>query len=232
MITNPFTLAFAIALPILMYMMFGAGADYGPTWIGHANIAAAVLVNMTVYGAIMTTSSMGANVSLERTSGVTRLFALTPMSSLAIIAARIVASIGLTAIISALTFGIGYATGSRMEPAAWIVAYLLILVLSPLPAAVGLAAGFATRSDGAFAMTSIFTVISSFLSGMFIPLDQMGSFFGGLAPFTPLYGMIKLASAPLYGWDTFSWSWVANYVVWTAALIGVAVWGQRRDTGR
>ncbi|MCI1642576.1 MAG: ABC transporter permease [Actinomyces sp.] len=232
LVTNPFSLAFAIGLPILMYLMFGANQDYSGIWAGHANVSATVLVNMALYGAVMTTSSAGANVSLERTSGVTRLFALTPLSPAAQIAARVLAGIGAAGVVIGVTYVFGALTGSRMEGSAWAVSALLLVVLAVLPTVLGLAAGFAVRSDGAFAATSIVTVLCSFLSGMFIPLEQMGSFFQSTAPWTPFHGIVQLVQLPLTGWDGFRWSWVANYAVWTLLFAGVAVWGQRRDTGR
>lgn len=232
LLTNPFSLGFSIALPIFMYLMFGANQEYSGNWSGHANIAATVLVSMSLYGVVMTASSAGANVSLERTSGVARLFALTPLSSGAQILARVIAAMGASAVVVAVAYVVGYATGSRMEPAAWASSAALLAALSVLPGSLGLAAGFAIRSDGAFAATSIFTVLSAFLSGIFIPLEQMGSFFKSLAPWTPLYGMAQLIQLPLEGWDLFEWSWVVNYAAWTLVFGAVAAWGARRDTGR
>lgn len=231
-LTNPFSLAFAIALPIFMYLMFGAGQDYSDLLVAHGNTAATVLVNMAIYGAIMTTSSMGANVSLERTSGVTRLFALTPLSPAASIVSRVVASMGISAAVIAVAYAVGFMTGASMQWQAWLLSALLIVALSILPATLGLAAGFAVRTDGAFAATSIFTVIGAFGSGMFIPLDSMGEFFRTIAPWTPFSGIVNLVQMPLIGVDSFSWGWVANYVGWTLLFATVAVVAQRRDTGR
>ena len=232
LLTNPFQLSFAIALPIFMYMLFGAFQEFSSVWIGHANVAASVLVNMALYGAIMTTSSMGANVSLERTSGVSRLFALTPMVPMAQIFARVVAEILITALVVIADWIVGYATGARMESMVWVTTGVLIVVLSVLPSVLGLAAGFAVRSDGAFAVNSVFTVVGAFASGMFIPLEQMGSFFQSMAPWGPFYGMVQIAQSAIYGWDNFSWWWVVNTLAWTLILAVIAAWGQGRDTGR
>ena len=232
LLTNPFSLGFAVFLPIFMYVMFGVGQSYSGLWTGHANVAATVLVNMAVYGSIMTTSSMGANVALERTSGVSRLYALTPISPLALTVARIVASLAISAVVITVTFTIGYATGARMEPMAWLTAGAMIIVVSALPACIGLAFAFAVRSDGAFAGTSAMTVVAAFASGMFIPLNQMGEFFQTVAPWTPFYGLVQMVQLPLYGWSEFKWGWVGGYLAWSVVFIAIAVWAQRRDTGR
>ncbi len=230
-LTNPYSLGFAIAMPILMYSIFGTGQSYSDIWVGHANVAGTVLASMALYGAMMTTSSMGANVALERTSGVTRLFALTPLSPLVQILARITAAMGISAVVISVTYAYGAVNGTDMEAGAWLGSALLVIVLSVLPAALGLAAGFAMRSDSAFAVTSLLTVLGSFMSGMFIPLDSMGRFFQHLAPWTPFYGTVKLIQLPLTG-DSLDWVWILNVVVWTAVFAGVAAWGQSRDTGR
>lgn len=232
LLTNPFSLGFALALPIFMYLMFGANQDYGTLPVAHGNVAATVLVNMAIYGSIMTSSSMGADVSLERTSGVTRLFALTPMSSLGIISARIVASMGITMVVVGSAYTVGHLTGAQMAGEAWPLTAGLIIVLSVLPAALGLATGFAVRTDGAFAATSLITVLGAFGSGMFIPLDQMGGFFERIAPWTPFNGIVNLVQMPLVGWETFQWSWIGNVAGWVLLFTAVAVSAQRRNTGR
>ncbi len=232
LLTNPFQLGFAILLPIFMYLMFGANQDYSDIWLGHATVAATVLANMAIYGAIMSASTMGALVALERTSGVTRLFALTPLSPAVQMAARVLATLGVSAIVIVITYVVGHLTGARMEGQAWVTSGLAIVILSMLPATLGLAAGYATRSDAATALTSAITVIASFGSGMFIPLDQMGALFQQLAPWTPFFGIVQLVQLPLMGWEGMNWAWVVNYVAWTLIFAAVSVWGQRRDTGR
>ena len=82
-ITNPITISFSLILPILMYLIFGSGQSYAQNWGVHGNAAASVLANMTTYGVVLVASSMGANAALDRTMGISRLFALTPMRSAA-----------------------------------------------------------------------------------------------------------------------------------------------------
>ncbi|QWW19701.1 ABC transporter permease [Schaalia sp. 19OD2882] len=232
MITNPFTMGFAIALPIFMYLMFGAGQEYSDQWVINGNVAAKVLVNMAVYGTIMTSSSMGTVIALERTSGVSRLYALTPVSPLSMIAARTLATLVVSAVVIAITYAAGLLTGARMYTTTWLVSFVVIIAMSILPVVLGLACAFAVRSDGAFALNSAITVLGSFASGLFIPLEQMGTFWKTIAPYTPFHGLANIAQLPLYGWETFEWSWLLNYVVWSVVLAGIAAWAQSRDTTR
>lgn len=83
-----------------------------------------------------------------------------------------------------------------------------------------------------FAATSALTVLASFASGMFIPLNQMGQFWAELAPWTPFYGLVAMAQCPLFGLEHFEVKWLVNYLVWTGLFAALAIWSQRRDTGR
>ena len=230
--TNPFSLGFAIGLPVFMYLIFGTSSQAQEQWVVNSNVSAIVLVNMAVYGTIMTASSMGTNVALERTSGITRLYALTPISSGALIAARVIASMLVSLIVTGIVFCVGAASGARMESATWASTLGLIVAVTALPIALGLACAFGVRSDGAFALTSAFTVTGSFVAGMFIPLEQMGGFWQSLAPYTPFYWLVSLVQSPLFCWDSFEWGWLGNYLFWMITFLALSIWAQRHDTGR
>lgn len=230
-ITNPFALGFSLILPILMYTMFGVGKDYSDVWLVGGNVAAQILTSMTLYAVIMVVSALATNVSLERISGVSRLFAVTPLNPSAQLGARILSGVAMSALLISVTFIYGYATGARMHPLVWAQVGLVILLSSLMAAALGLAGGFIARSDGAFALTSMVTVLSAFLSGMFIPLEQMGEFFAAIAPYSPFHGVLYLASAGLYG-EVVELSWLFNVAFWTVFFSVIALVGIRRDTGR
>lgn len=230
-VTNPFSLGFALGLPIMMYTMFGVGKDYSDVWMVGGNVASQILTSMTLYGVVVVVSSLSTTVSLERVSGVSRLFSATPLKMSVQLLARIAAGMLMCVVVIAVTFAYGYATGARMHPEVWLQVGAVLLASSILAAAMGLAAGFVARSEGAFALGSMVTVVSAFLSGMFIPLDMMGSFFAKLAPYSPLYGVLQLSSAPLYG-ASIEWGWLVNAGLWTLAFALVAIFAMRRDTGR
>ena len=147
LVANPAMFGFALILPIFLYMMFGAGQEYSKEWAVNANVGATVLVSMTLYGVMIAGASAATVVALERTSGTSRLFALTPVSSGAFIFSRLVAAISMSAVVIAITYGVGYATGARMTPAAWIQSALIVLAAAMMSATLGLALGFLLRSD-------------------------------------------------------------------------------------
>lgn len=228
---HPLNLMFALGLPVFMYLIFGVGRDYSQISLPHGNVSAQVLVNMALYGVVTAASSVAAGISLERANGVSRLFRLTPLSPAAFILSRTVASLLLVTMAVVVTYSVGYVTEARMETPVWFLTAVLLLASALLATLVGLAFGFLFRSDAAYAGSSAFTVVSAFLSGMFIPLEFAPQFVRTLSEYSPLYGVVKLASYPLYGTD-FSFKWVLNFLVWVALFACLAVWAQRNDTGR
>ncbi|MFZ1381400.1 MAG: ABC transporter permease [Scrofimicrobium sp.] len=229
---NPFNLGFALLMPVLMYMMFGANQPYSDQAAGNGNVAAQVLVSMTLFGVLLTTASFAANVSLERTQGVSRLYALTPLPAPSQLVGRLTGILGVALVVILLAFTVGFFTGASMTLPTWIMSALVILVASTVAVACGFGFGFAVRSDGAFAAVSAVMVLSAFAAGMTIPLEQMGGFFQEMAPWTPLWGASQLALLPLTGWGELSFSMILSFVIWTSVFGMLAVWGLRRDTRR
>ena len=78
-ILNPWNMAFALLLPLFMYAMFGMTEAARTTQTGRGNVAAAMVVMMTTYGVILVGGSLGATLSVERTTGISRMYALTPI---------------------------------------------------------------------------------------------------------------------------------------------------------
>lgn len=228
---HPLNLLFALGLPVMMYLIFGVGREYSSIALPHGNVSAQVMVNMSFYGVAVAASSVAAGISLERANGVSRLFSLTPMSSLAFMLTRVVASLGIIVLAILITYTVGAFTEAVMEPLVWVATGFLLLAGSLLAILMGLSFGFLLRSDAAYAGVSGLTVVSAFLGGVFIPLEQTASVIQKIAPLTPFYGGIHLVSYPLYG-GALAWSWVGNLIVWML-IFGFLAWlGNKRDTGR
>lgn len=229
---NPFNIGFSLLMPVFMYVMFGANQPYSRISVGSGNVSATILASMTLFGVLLSAASLGAGVSLERTQGIGRLYALTPLSATWQIVARLISSIGVALLVIVVAFVAGGSIDAEMTPGTWIQTALLILLLSTLGAAIGFGCGFAVRSDGAFAANSAVIVLSAFGSGMTVPLEQMGHVFQSLAPWMPLWGANQMVLLPLTGWDAFRSNMLINVVVWTGFFIALAMWGLGRDTRR
>lgn len=228
---NPFNLGFALGLPMIMYLMFGANQKYSQVSVGNGNVAALVLVNMTFYGIVGALSAIGSTVALERQQAWLRQMAVTPLGAGRYIMSKILAALGVGAVIAIFCLSLGSLTGAKMTAGAWAGSALMVILVAAPAAALGLGAALWVRSDGAFALNSGILTISAFISGIFIPLDSMGSFFQKIAPWSPLYGMGAVAKSFLFGQAPTSGE-IVNLCVWTAVFIGIALTGARRRANR
>ena len=106
-ILNPWNMAFALLLPLFMYAMFGMTDVARTTQTGRGNVAAAMVVMMTTYGVILVGGSLGATLSVERTTGISRMYALTPIQPWVILLVRLTALVALSAFIALICFSVG-----------------------------------------------------------------------------------------------------------------------------
>lgn len=229
---SPWTVLFSYGIPVLMYLIFGSGKEYSNFPLPHGNVAAMIMLNMGQYAAVIITCMMGAALAVERVQGWLRTMALTPLGSSRYLLARaasgsLVATTGVF-----LIYLVGYFTDSRMDATAWVGSFLLIIALSSLTAVLGIVVGLAVGSEQAFGILGGGVALLGFLSGMFIPLDQLSEFFQKLAEFTPLWGINAAAKLPLLGWDQFEWKIAFNLVGWTVILLIGLWWVARRSTKR
>ena len=228
---NPWFIGGSIGIPVLMYFLFAVGKEYSDTSVGHANVQAAILAGLTCYGALISAASSTCNTALKRRTGWWRTLALTPMSLSTYLWAQICAAILVGALAALVTYGVGALTGAEMSGITWVVTFALIVVCSFPLAAFGFAVGQLVGENAANFIVSMTVLVSAFLSGMFIPMEQMGSLVQKVAKYTPMYGIINLVRAPQLGWDTaFEWSWVINIAGWSLAMLAAAVWTFTRSS--
>lgn len=230
-ILNPWNMAFALLLPMFMYAMFGMTDVARATQTGRGNLAAAMIAMMTTYGVILVGGSLGATLSVERTTGISRMYALTPIQPWVILVVRLTALVALSAFITIITFSFGMATGAEMTAGAWVASAAVVVALSALGALIGLACGYTIKGENAYSASAFVMLMGAFVSGMFIPLDQLPPFVSQIAPFTPLYGAVQAiyAVAGTVTMPTSAWLNIAGWAVITA---GIAWWGASHDTAR
>lgn len=231
-VSSPWTLVFMFGMPIIMYLMFGTNQSYTSIAVGHGNVSAVILVSLTQYAAAVSAAQIAASIAIDYIRGLSRTWALTPLGVQAWVATKLVVALLMTAIVTAVLFGIGAAIEAQMEPAVWAQTYLLTAALTTVPAMIGTVTAALIRSEDAYGMLGGGMAILSFLSGMFIPLDQLGTVFQTIAKFTPLWGINILATTPLAGWDSLEWEPVANLVSWLVLLVAAAAFTVRRMTTR
>ena len=232
---NPYTLVFTLGMPIAMYLLFGAGAEYADQSAGHGNVAFYVMASMACFGTATAMTSLCAAAAAEVGQGWGRQLALTPLTTTGYAAVKLAVALMFAAVSTAAVFAVGAATGARADsPWAWLAVAGIVLVGGIPFGLFGLGAGLAFNSDTAAAFASIAVTLFGFIGNVFMPLQ------GGMltfAHYTPMYGYAALARWPITegalvagGADPL-WQVFANLAAWTivfAALVGFGMTRARR----
>jgi ABC-2 type transport system permease protein len=232
MLRNRRTVIFSVVLPVAFFLLFGTGKDYSLQSAGaHGNWAAAIMISMALYGAMLSTTAGGAMVSTERSQGWSRQLRLTPLTPTAYIAVKVLVAMLLGGVSVAVTYAAGGLTQAKMDGPLWAETALIAWVGSLVFAAFGVFMGYLLPSDNVMQILGPGLALLAFLGGLFTPLDQMGETFQTIAKFTPMYGLSQLTHAPLTG-ESPGWAAGVNVMVWLAVFAGGAAWRFRRDTAR
>jgi ABC-2 type transport system permease protein len=231
MLRNRRTVIFSVVLPVAFFFLFGTGQKYSNESAGHGNVAAYIMISMALYGAMLSTTAGGAMVAVERSQGWSRQLRLTPLTSTAYIAVKVVIAMVLGALSVTVTYAAGASSGAQLDGGIWVQTALLAWLGSLVFAAFGVFMGYLLPSENVMQILGPVLALFAFLGGLFMPLSQMGSVFQTIAKFAPMYGLSQIVHAPVTG-DAPGWAAVVNVLVWLAVFAGGAVWRFRRDTAR
>jgi len=228
---NRRTLIFSFVMPPLFFIIFGAQSAYRTedAGSGHANVTAWILVSMALYGAMLTATSGGATVSVERAQGWTRQLRLTPLRTWSYVATKISATMALGAVSVLITMVVGSFFHAQMPWYAWILCPLIAWVGSIVFAAFGLFMGYLLPSENVMQILGPGLALLSFAGGLFVPLD--GGWFEHVAQLMPTYGLAELVRAPIAGGGVPVVG-IVNVVVWAVLFSVGAAWRFRKDTAR
>ncbi|KMY23987.1 hypothetical protein ACU19_01025 [Actinobaculum suis] len=237
---DPSVLFFVMALPALIYLIFGGTSEYRDAPVGDTTVGALLMVNMAIYGALSATTTVASSSAVEKMQGWGRQLGLSGQSnreyalSKALLGgAAAVMPVSLVYIIDAITDG-------RLSAGEWIACFTITVVGAGLFASFGLMLGLLLRGDAANAVASGSLVLLSFAGNLFTPLSGV---LLTIAKFTPFYGLGVLVRYPLsggVGMQTGSMETVPedltvgviNFVVWMLIFfVGCAI-AVSRDRNR
>ena len=223
---DPVTLFFTTGLPALMYVIFGISMPWGKYPIGNGNISMYMMIGMAAYGAVTATTGVGGMAAVERMQGWGRQLGLTALHDWQFVLVKSLVAMIVAAVPVTLVYGIGLATSAEAPASTWLWSYPIALLGS---------AGFALYGLNAAGML----VILGFLGNVFTPLSEKLLL---IAKFTPLYGYVALARAPLTRQtidtntgDVFAqplWQGVVNVSLWTVGFALLALLLVRRSRAR
>lgn len=229
MLRNRRTLFFAMVFPAALFLSFGGQQDWNDD-VGHGNVAAYILVSMSLYGAALTAASAGAMVAMERSMGWSRQLRLTPLHPAVYIVVKMLMALVLSALAIAVVNLTGVVQGKPDMPVdVWLACALLTLSCTLVFAALGVFVGYLVPGENAMQVLGPGLALLSFLGNVFLPLDE-GSTVYRIAEWTPMFGVGEISRWPLTG--DLTWTAVLNAVVWLVLLVAGAAWRMSKDTAR
>lgn len=233
---NPYTLAFTIVLPVVLYLMFGVSSTDADAAAGHGNVSFYVMASMAAFGAATAMSAMCSLAASEVGQGWGRQLALTPLNTLGYALTKLLAALCFAALSVAAVFLLGFFTGAEAGEAwRWFATAGLILLLSCMFGLYGLGVGLTFNPDSASALASISITFFSFFGNVFMPLSGVML---EIARFTPLYGYAALVRWPLTegelagGGSDPLWVVLLNIAAWTAVFAIITRIGVLRSRRR
>lgn len=233
---NPYTLAFTLAMPIAMYLLFGANAEYADESAGNADVAFYVMASMAAYGTATAMTSMCSLAASEVGQGWGRQIALTPLTMSGYAIVKVAVAVCFSALSIAAVFAVGALTGAEADDGwRWLAVGGLILAGGFMFGLLGLGVGLAFNSDSASALASISVTFFGFFGNVFMPLEGVML---DIAHYTPMYGYVAIARWPVTegaliggGSDPF-WALLLNLVVWAAVFAFITRVGVLRSRSR
>lgn len=221
-----------LALPIVLYMVFGAPRVTEPMPGG--TVGAYLVVAFCIYGTLsVVLFGIGQAVADERGRGYVRLIRTTPLPTSAYLGAKLVLAAVLT-VLSVVTVGIaGALTGAGLPLDRW-VAMAGVLVLGGLAIApIGFLVGFVVRPSAAGAISLLLLFPLSLASGVFMTVESLPEVVRSISQVTPTYHLSELArGAAGFGTATDPLPHVAWIAAWSVAGTIATIVAYRRLVGR
>ncbi|HET7569800.1 MAG TPA: ABC transporter permease [Gammaproteobacteria bacterium] len=217
-----------LLFPAMFYLFFGAlfgGRQYGAYFL--ATYATFGVMGPALFG-------FGVGVAMEREHGVLSLKRVFPLPPLAYFCAKLAMSALFALIITVILSILAAATTGVVLPRAnWFV-LAGVLVAGTLPfCALGLTIGFYVNGQASAAIVNLIYLPMSFLSGLWVPIQQLPDFLQHFARALPAYHLGQLALAVVGRADGDSiWTHIGYLIVFTIVFLLIALRGWRRIQDR
>jgi ABC-2 type transport system permease protein len=184
---SPRFLIFTFAFPVLLFLLYtGIFAKDRAT-------TAALMVNMTAFGAMASTLFIGDRVAIERQAGWQRQLRLTPLSGVGYLFGKVATAmaVALTPVILVPLVG-KVIEGVSLDAAGWL-RVTVGLWLGVLPfALIGLLIGQVGTADSTQPITQLVMLPMALVGGIFIPVEVMPSWLLNIAHVLPSYWLVQV----------------------------------------
>jgi ABC-2 type transport system permease protein len=220
----------SLGFPLILYFVI-ASPQRSTHSLAGTGISAPLyyMAGLASFGTMMSMISSGARIAGERQAGWTRQLRISPLSVRAYFRAKVMTSYAMATTSLLLLYVAGASLGVSMSAHKWIEMTLLILVgLLPF-AALGIALGHLMNVDAIGPVTGGTVSLLALVSGTWFPVTH--GFLHDLGQALPSYWLVQAGRTATHGqaWGTTGWLVVLG---WTVALVALARFAYRRDTGR
>lgn len=228
---DPVSYCFCLGFPVVMLLVFRlVNASAG----GAAPVFALpqLTSGITVFSFSFSMLYMALLVSGDRDSAfLTRLYC-TPMTqadfALGYLLPGLAIAAGQACVCLVCAWALGMATGDRIPFARGLLQIISLLPAMLMAVSFGVLFGSLLSPKGAPGAASVLISASGFLSGAWMPLEQMGTF-GRVCRALPYYPAVRVGRAVLNGaWTRENGRDLAVTAAWAALALGLAIWAQKR----
>lgn len=232
-----------LAIPMLMYAMFGL-PQATQRLPGGTQVGAMILVSFTCFGVVnQSLFSFGADLAADRGKGWLRRLRAAPMPMWAYFAGKLATNLVFAVAILLGTTLVAELGGVRPSAAALLRVAGVVLLGCVACSPMGAAIAYWARPRAAGTIANLVFLPLSFASGFFFPLSGLPSVVATIAPWLPTYHIGQLAwnaiasngaDVAAYGSPSTSHPAVDVLVVlvWAVVFAAITVLGYRRDLDR
>ncbi len=184
----------AIAVPVLLYAMFGL-PRVGSELPGGTPVTLAMLVSIACYGVVsLAIFTFGEDIAKERGRGWPRTLAATPFPTWVHLAGKTVTAVVHAALIVVVMGAAAAVVGDvDLTPTAWLALAATLVSGVVAFATLGFAIAYLARPRAATVIANLVFLPLSFASGFFFPLSELPDVIGRIAPWLPTYHFGQLA---------------------------------------
>ncbi len=226
-----------LALPVLLYVVFGAPRAGEPMPAG--TVGAFLMVGFSIYGVLnIVLFAIGEAIADERGRGYLRLVRTTPLPAWAYLAGKLALAVALSFAVVSLIGVVGTITGAGVSLERWLGVTAVLVVGGLAIAPLGFLIGFLARPHGASAIALLILFPLSLASGVFMPVDQLPGIVRDVSAVTPTYHLAELARLAA-GFDASGvpaggsgWEHLLVIAAWSAAGFAAVALSYRRMVAR
>jgi ABC-2 type transport system permease protein len=228
-----FTAAFPLILLILFNSIFSKGGDETATLPSDLKLSAEAYFTAGIVAyavALSTFTTLAVSLTTQRENGQLKRYRGTPMPPWTFIAAQIIRASTQALLMTALLLLVGAVAYGVPIPGSTFPAFVLYVLLGTATmCSLGIAlSAFTPTPDSASTIAPFSVVILSFISGVWIPVDQLPGALETIAKVFPLYHLalgLQTTLAPGASGTGLELGNVLVLLIWAA--VGIRIAGKR-----